>query len=337
MSARALLISIAFFFLLINVRSAFVSKPVFRDFNAGHGSYGVTASHFVPDESSNPKVFFMGNSVYYGTELIPELAKLNANSGPTYQIGNFGFTGAAIYDYIHNYRHLRKFDPDLIVAQFNPTSLGYAGPYYRNDGYKLSLRPSNLHLYSEDFIRATVTKEDVAEMLCYSVSPLAKVSKLDRSWMNQKLKTMSRKFTKLQLWTFFPNKLNAVGEWATNRKQLKSLNKGNEQEQSVFDPGSGPINKQEYKTAEEALLYFVEQLKADNRKAIFVLQPSDFSKLPLMQKMESILAAEPLISFADHHDFYDAKIYIDKIHPNLEGAKLAARRHQRLIAHRLSQ
>jgi len=338
MSARNLLISIACFFLLINIRSAFVNKSVYGAKNAGYGSYGVTSTKFMPNESSDPKVFFMGNSVYYGTDVIPQISNLQATRPTSFQIGNFGFTGASIYDYIHNYEHLKKFSPDLIIVQFNPTSFGYAGPYYRNDGYKNSFSLSRIGLYSEEFIRKTVSKDDLAEIASFSYVPLVRTSKLDRTWCNLKLKSFSRKISSLRLWTFFPNKLNAVGEWATNRKKANTIVFEDDQDDnaSAFDPSSGPTNKQEYKTIETALKYFISQLNRDKQKAIFIIQPSGFPKLPIMDKMESLLAKEDGIHFVDNHDYFVDRLYIDKIHPNLEGAKLAAERHYKLIENQLN-
>ena len=336
MSARNLLIAIACFFLLVNIRSAFISKAIYGDHNAGYGSYGVSATKFMPDESGDPKVFFMGNSVYYGTDVIPQINKLEENGKVNFQTGNFGFTGASVYDYIHNYTHIRKFKPDLLVVQFNPTSFGYAGPYYRNDGYKTALTPKQLSLLSAGFLRSTYTKDDLAEVFCFSSLPIVRSAKSYRSWMNQKIKRLSRKLTKLRMWTFFPNKLNAVGEWATNRKKSKDLVASNDEEQSVFNPDSGPLNKQEYKTIEEALIFFINQLKADQQKAIFILQPSDFPRFPIMDRMQTMLAQEAWIQFVDNHRFFEKRLYIDKIHPNLEGAELAAQRHYALIKNQLN-
>lgn len=332
MSAQNLLIAIACFFLLVNIKSALVSKPIYATKNGGHGSYGVTATQFVPNNSNDPKVFFMGNSVYYGTDIIPELYNIQATESTTFQIGNFGFTGASIYDYIQNYNHIKQFDPNLIVVQFNPTSFGYAGPFYRNDGYKNVLNFDNLRLYKEAFIRQTVSKDDLAEMTAFSILPIVSRSKIYRTYCNQCLKSLSRKFTSLRLWTFFPNKLNAVGEWANNKRKVATIKSKDKTDQDqVFDPSSGPKNEREYLAAEEALMYFITQLTADNQRAIFILQPSGFPKLPIMDKMESLLADHDLIQFVDNHDYFVKKLYTDKIHPNIDGAKLAAQRHFQLI------
>jgi len=333
MTSKQLLLAIVLFIVGINLRSAFVDITVSGTKNAGYGSYGVNSTKFVDDESDYAKVFFMGNSVYYGTEVIPEINSLQDVRPKKFQLGNFGFTGASLYDYIHNYQHIRQFKPDLIVVQFNPTSFGYAGPYYRNDGYKAMLKPNRIKLTKEAFVRETLNKDDMTEQLCHSYLPLVRVSKLDRSIFNMKLRIFCKKFTNLRIWTFFPNKLNAVGEWAANRTKVADdgIDTSDKAIDSHFDPESGPVNKQEYKSAEEALAYFTNQLKADNQKAIFILQPSGFPKLPIMLKMATIFEDDSLIQFADHHDFYVADHYVDQIHPNLEGAKLAAQRHYRLI------
>lgn len=332
MSGRGLLLSILIFFLVCNGLIFFVQTTVHADLNAGFGSYGVFSSKFGDDNSGNKSVFFLGNSVYYGTQLIPEINKLQENKSLKFQTGNFGFTGASVYDYICNYHHLRKYKPDLLLVQFNPVSFGHSLPFYRNDGYKNSLSFSQIRLFKESFFRKSITKDDLGEIICYSSMPLVKRFKEFRTLCYSSSRQIFRLFTNLRLMDFFPNRLNAVGEWFENRRKLKNR----ESEKPIIDisdfvANSGAKYKQQYSTAEEALQYFINLLKADNQKSVFIIQPSGYLRLPVLDKMDNYLEGDELITFADHHDFYSNELYVDKIHPNLEGAKLAAERHYIII------
>lgn len=328
MSAKSLLFAIAIFFLMANIRSCYTSLPISGNSNAGFGSYGIISTKLERQDVSKPSVLFMGNSVYYGTEVIPKINELMLNDSPLFETGNFGFTGASVFDYIFNYEHLKQYNPDLVVVQFNPTSFGYAGPYYRNDGNNSLFKIGRISLLKEKFIRRTFSKDDLTKALCHSFMPVFASIKIEKSKFRNQIKTLTKSITNLRLWTFFPNRINAVGEWAATNKpnQIKS-----DETDELFIASSGERNKREYKSAREAFLFFVNQLKRDNQKALFIIQPSGFDRLPLMEEMASLIEEESLISFVDYHHFFDKKIYIDKIHPNSDGADLAAKRHYKLI------
>lgn len=334
MSARNLLIAIAFFVILVNIKAAFIQIPISGDWNARHGSYGVTATVFHDNGTDYPKVFFMGNSVYYGTEVIPQINEIQSSENVQFQTGNFGFTGASIFDYIYSYAHIRQFKPDLLVVQFNPTSFGYAGPYYRNDGHSDTFRKDKLSYLGQGFIRETFSKDDMTAAICHSYLPVARSSKIYKTAFHNRMKRIFKNTSSLKLWKFFPNRLNGVGEWAASNRQKSNADNANNH---LFIPESGPANEQEYLSAEIALQYFIEQLNDDGQKAIFILQPSSFNRLPIMDNMEGITSESKNITFQDNHHLYDSDLYIDKIHPNKEGAVAAAQRHLELIENSLTK
>lgn len=323
MSAKELLIYLMLTFILLNVYLSFDKIKVNGNTHALYGSYGVLNTEFHSVEDSLPKVFFLGNSVYYGTSLLPELNELQEQQSFNFQIGNFGFTGASLFDYLFTYNHVKQYQPDLLVVQLNPTSFGYGGPHFRNDGKKGIFKSNQIQLLNEKMIRRLYDKDDLAEALCYSFFPLVQQSKILACDFNLFLKKKIRKYTTQRLWTFFPNKLNIVGEWTSNNKSNKS--KPEEDISANFPEDS------QYSTSKEAFLYFRDQLIADNQRTLFILQPSDFYNLSLMEEVEELISDNKLFTFDDQRRFFLKQHYVDKIHPNKKGAKVAARKHYKII------
>lgn len=328
MSAKALLLYIFLAFTLVNVFLYCNTIKVNGDTHALYGSYGVLKTEFQTVNEKLPKVFFIGNSVYYGTSLLPELNLLQASQSFQFEIGNFGFTGASIYDYQFTYNHVKQFKPDLLVVQLAPISFGSGGPHFRNDSRKGLFKSSQIEMTKKEYIRTLFDKDDISEALCYSFLPVVMESKLLSSDMNNKLRLYFRKYTSLKLWSFFPNKLNIAGEWATNRnKKFKTRDV----------PERIKLEESQYETAKEAFINFKEQLIRDNQKTLFLIQPNDYYRLPIMDEIKDLVKGNDLFTFDDHRKFYNKMHYSDKIHPNKKGAIIAARKHYFFIKSILSK
>lgn len=323
MSTRIFLIIISLTFLLMNVFTGFYTSKVNGNKFSRYGSYGILNTEFVSVDKEIPKVFFIGNSVYYSTPVLKELSKLEKGGKEKFQIGNFGMPGASIFDYLFTYRHISQYKPDLLVMQLNPVTFGYTWPEFRNDGNKGIFQFNQISHLKEPFIRDLFDKDLLAESFFVSYFPLFRNTKL-LSWeLNNFLVKTTKPFTKLKLWSFFPNRLNLNGEWVRGQ-DLKEVRK-KEQEDIEF------VNSTEYKSSEKAFQYLLEELKADQQEVIFIIQPSSYIPLPIMKKLKQKVQAYANASIIDHSSFYDKALYVDNIHPNLKGAKKDARRHYKLI------
>lgn len=323
MSAKTLLLTILAFFVFVNTCLYFNKYEVNGDKHALFGSYGMMSKVFKSKDDTE-QVFFIGNSVYYGTSLLPELNKLQESQAFKFQIGNFGFTGASLYDYLFTYNHVKQFKPDLLVVQLAPISFGYGGPHFRNDGKKGIFKMNQIKLIKNNFVRDLYDRNDLAEALTCSIFPLAFQAKLLSSKLNIFLQKKTRRYTPLKLWSFFPVKLNISGEWAASPENREE--KAEESRKSADFPKDS-----QYSTAKQAFIYFRDQLIADNQKTLFILQPNDYYNLPIMGEIEELVKDSELFFFDDQRKFYIKKHYNDKIHPNKMGSILAARKHYKMI------
>ena len=323
MSTRIFLIVICGAFLLLNIFTGFNKIEVNGNKFSRYGSYGILNTEFISKEGELPKVFFLGNSVYYSTAVLKELGKIEKKGNTKFQIGNFGMPGASIYDYLFTYRHIAQFQPDLLVVQLNPVTFGYTWPKFRNDGNKGIFQLNQISHFRKSFIRELFDKDLLAESFFVSYFPLFRNTKLFSWELNSFLKKKTKQFTKLKLWSFFPNKLNLNGEWVRGQ-DLKDVRE-KEQKDVEF------VHSTEYKSAEIAFHYLLEELKADSQEVIFIIQPSSYIPLPIMEKLNRKIQPYSNASIIDHSLFYTKALYVDDIHPNAKGAKKDAMRHYQLI------
>ena len=312
-------------FLLFVIVNIFVFKDTTEIFGmkqSRYGSCGILKTDF-KSVSNDPKVFFVGNSVYYSTPVLKELDQLNKKGNVHFQIGNFGYPGSSIYDYLFTYRHVRQFNPDILVVQLNPVTFGYTWPKFRNDSYRGIFQPHQASLLKESFVRDLFDKDLVAESLLASYFPFFRDVRLISWEAINFLKAQTKEYTAINIWSFFPARLNLAGEWG-HGKDLRSVREKERQDEQF-------IRSTQYESAEEALRFLLTELEANNQKAIFINQATSFINVPIIDKLNAIFSDYPSIILADHSDFFSKKYYSDDIHPNVQGAKKEAKRHYDLI------
>ena len=314
MNSKHLLLAILSFFIAANIAYYKYVIPIYGSLNAGYGSYGAPNVEFTPEKDSEmKKVFFLGNSAYYGTEVIPELNELIEAKSFQFQTANFGFTGASIFDYIYTYTHIKQYNPDLLVVQFFTGTFVNHGPKYRNDSFKSMFKSSGISLLKNDFIRRSFKKEDLTYAISCQLFPLAFNARLLRKNCNNYIKDYCKENDLLPYNLFFPNRINGVGEWAQNQKKQKEERIDNNSDETEPD-------------ALLALKLFMEMLEKDSQEALFIIQPNDFDDSEVLDSLEFLVKKIELIHFRDNRQHFFKAGYKDKIHANNKGAKEAADR-----------
>jgi len=285
----------------------FVDHPhinVVDEIKVPHGSYGLSFATMPPKDKK--RVILIGNSVFQATKLVPILVKLRNKLGYDFEIGNFGITGASIADYIIMYNYVKKYKPDVIIIHLAPITFGFTDLIFRTDSKKLLFLPEMKRLNNE-LILNNYTNDELIESYLYSHFPLfrtlpiirARLKDLGNEYLNDSWNT--------RFMDFFPHTLNVV----VNEDQF--INK------------EYPHQRQ-FPEAQMLFEYFVEQLRQDDQKAVFIMQENNYKNLPICFELKNYLQRYKQFSFYNFRDYYHKDNFFDNIHPkNLEAINVADR------------
>lgn len=298
------------FFIVLNVAVSFKKLHLHDAWPLGYGAYGLVLANYEnhPEEED---VIFLGNSVHAGYQIVELIQKRFDDANLPVQFANFSHGGASVADYITHYRHIRQFNPDLLVIAFNPSSLGQAWPYFRNDSYKAILHPNYISLLKEKSIRKLFNKGMYAESFWYSYFPIFRWVQVASIQATRSLGIYFRdaKVTKLRIWSFFQIRASLAFDMLMRREEGKKANE-------VVPL----LNENEYENAEELLEVLIAELAADNQKTLWLIQPNSMPAGPVINNIQNMLENVPNFYFVDDSKFWDKTKYNDDVHPNKLGA-----------------
>jgi|GEM_PF-3419084 len=311
-------------FVVLNIYAGVKRIPLEGGNPLGAGAYGLAVADYIP-AAGKKDVIFLGNSVHAGYQIVQLIQKRFDEANLPVQFGNFSHGGASVADYITHYRHVKQFEPDLLVLAFNPSSMGQDWPYFRNDSHKNILHPRYISLLKEKAVRDLISKEMYVESSFYSYVPICRWVEVAGLSIKRHLGIWTRdsKLTKMRIWNFFAIKPSLAFDMLTRRGKGKKTNE--------VIPDMGERKDKEYVNAKELLEVLIRDLKKDKQKTLFLIQPNSMPAGPTMKAMGDIVRGTDHFFFVDDSKFWDKTKYYDDVHPNAKGAEEDTYRQFKLI------
>ena len=301
-------------FLILNVFARIKKVPLKDGMPLGAGAYGLCVAGYenAPDKKD---VIFLCNSVHAGYGIVEQIQKRFTDADLPVQFANFSHGGASVADYITHYRHVKQFEPDLLVMAFNPSSLGQDWPYFRNDSHKNILNPKYISLLKHKPFRALFTKEMYVASFWYSYFPICRWVEVLGISVRRKLGIWTRdsKLTAMRIWNFFAIKPSLAFDMLSRRGAGKKTNE-------VVPDTDNDRADDEYGNAKELMQVLIDELKKDKQKALFLIQPNSMTPGPTMKGLGEQVSGVDHFYFTDDGGYWAKEKYYDDVHPNKEGA-----------------
>lgn len=264
----------------------------------------------MPPKTKEKRVVLMGNSVLQSSSICKEMLRLNTQKKQLFEMGNFAQTGASIADYIFMYQHIKQFKPDLLVVHLCPTTFGHNWPLFRTDIKKAIIQSEYRKFLDVPSIKKEYQRDDFVESLIYTYLPFYRYIPFIRASFKNKMNALCLEITDVPLMNFFHYNTNVLEEWLVSNP-LK-----------IADADTAT----QYEVSEELFIYFLKFLREEKQKTVFVMQENNFTQTPICNSIQNYFSGDPLFSYYDLRSFYHSENYFDGIHPNQEGAILAAER-----------
>ena len=280
------------------------------------GSYGLAFSKMPPKHKK--RVIFIGNSVFYGTAVVPIVEAMAKDAGLDVEMGNFAITGSSIADYIITYNYIRQFDPDLIVIQTAPITFGYDWPLFRTDAKYLIFLPQMKRLWKKAFL-TYYSHDEIVKSLVYRIFPVLRYTGVYKATLKDDINALLVRMGGIKLMDFFPFTTNEGLAWMKARNIL-----------AVSD--HKPV---QYPQAVELLRLLARQIDEDGTDTVIIEQESGYQKLPISRTQGELLKGYRHIDYFDFSSFYKSKNYVDVIHPDKKEAVAVAGRIFKVIQERL--